>query len=265
MTKQECLAPYAAQPDLRLCLARVLDKQAQSAARDMPTSTAFLTAEEQAEAGRMLSRLRGVRFVFCGGYAGAERKLCLFLPDWLEAEHWAYGDDGPLCALTATAPPMAELTHRDYLGSLMGLGISREKCGDILPTTDGAQLILLRESLKLVESQWETVGRYPVRLAPLALKDLSAPARQVERVRDTVPSLRLDNVVAAGFSLSRSRATELIRAGRIQRNHSPCEKTDQAVCAGDVFSCRGLGKFELHAAAGRSKKGRIVLEIDRYV
>lgn len=265
MTKQDCLKPYAAQPDLRLLLARVLDKQALCAAREIPTASVFLSPEEQVEAARLLGRLPGVNFAFCGGYAEAERKLCLFLPDYLTASDWVSSDDGPLCALTATVPPMAELTHRDYLGALMGLGLSREKCGDILPTRQGAQIILLRETGQLVERQWESVGRYPVRLAPLPLADLAAPQTQVQRIRDTVSSLRLDSVIAAGFSLSRTRATELIRGGRILRNHRPCDKSDQAVGEGDVFSCRGMGKFVLRSAAGKSKKGRIILEIQRYV
>lgn len=82
---------------------------------------------------------------------------------------------------------------------------------------------------------------------------------------DTVASLRLDAVVASGFSLSRKRAAELIISGRISCNYRVCEKTDGIVRAGDVISARGFGKFVLTECDRKSKKGRTIIEIERYV
>jgi len=265
MTKTEVLRPYSAKPELRLTLARLLDQSSVAEGRGIPTHSAFLTPEERAEAERLLARLSPQKHLFSGGFSAAERQLCAFLPDWMDEEDWICDEDCPVCALSITVPPMAELSHRDYLGSLMALGISREKFGDILQTDDGAQLILLRELLPMVESQWEKVGRYPLTLCRLSLDEISPKEAMRKAVRDTVSSLRLDSVVASGFSLSRARAAELIEQGRVLRNHYPCEKPDQAVLEGDVFSCRGMGKFVLQRAEGKSKKGRILLEIERYV
>lgn len=264
MTKTEVLRPYSAKPDLRLTLARLLDQRAVAEGRGIPTQSVFLTPEEGAAAELLLARLPMQKHLFSGGFSGAERQICAFLPEWMSEDDWFSDDDCPLCALSISVPAMAELSHRDYLGSLMALGISREKFGDILQTEDGAQLILLRELLPLVESQWEKVGRYPLTLSRLSLSELCPKEVKRKLVRDTVPSLRLDNVVASGFSLSRTRAAELIEQGRILRNHRPSEKTDQAVLEGDVFSCRGMGKFVLGRAEGKSKKGRIIIEIERY-
>lgn len=264
MTKQQLLSPYAGNPALRLTLARLLDQHALATERGIPGFTAFLTPEEQAEAAVLLSRLPPNRFCFWGGYEEAERKVCAFLPDWWEKTRLLDDADSPLCAVEITVPSMASLTHRDYLGSLMGLGISREKFGDILPSEQGAQLILLRELLPIVESQWESVGRYPITLRPISLAELAKPQVQIKKVQDTVASLRLDSVVASGFSMSRSRAAELIAAGRVFRNHRLCDKQNQEVTEGDVLSCRGMGKFVLSRVGGRSKKGRILLELDRY-
>jgi len=79
-----------------------------------------------------------------------------------------------------------------------------------------------------------------------------------------VASLRLDSLVASGFSLARGRAADLIAQGRIARNHRICDKPNQEVSEGDVISCRGMGKFVLRRVGGNSKKGRIRIEIDRY-
>ena len=162
-------------------------------------------------------------------------------------------------------PPGAGLTHRDYLGSLMGLGLPREKLGDILLSQQGAQVVVLREVLPILLSLWEKVGRYPVRLTPIPLAQLRPVPGERKQIRATVASPRLDAVAAAGFSIPRSRAAELIRGGRVMVNHRPCGKADKAVEAGDVLTCRGLGKCVLREIGGTSKRGRTILELERYL
>lgn len=78
-------------------------------------------------------------------------------------------------------------------------------------------------------------------------------------------SPRLDAVVSAGFSIPRSRAAEFIRAGRVMVNHRPCDKADKVVEAGDVLTCRGLGKCVLTELGGTSKRGRLILALERYL
>ena len=94
---------------------------------------------------------------------------------------------------------------------------------------------------------------------------LHIPEVRCEEVRDTVSSLRLDAVAASGFSLSRGKAADLIASGRVQLNHRECVKPDHAVAQGDVLSCRGLGKCVLTEVGGPSKKGRILIVLERYV
>jgi RNA-binding protein YlmH len=264
MTKAELLLPYQKDPELRLRMARLLDKHELTRSREVPSFCGFFSPEEQEAARVLLSKLPRQQSLFFGGYEGAQRQICAFLPDWMDEEDWQRGEHFPICALEGQVPPMASLNHRDYLGSLMALGISREKFGDILPLERGFQLIMLKELLPVLESQWEKVGRYPVRLAPIALEALCPQEPKLRTLRDTVASLRLDAVLAAGFQTSRSRAADLVGEGRVQRNHRPCERADQQVEPGDVLSCRGLGKFILKKAEGKSKKGRIIIELDRY-
>ena len=94
-----------------------------------------------------------------GGDPGAERTVCAFLPDWQEEEDFLADPAGPVAALEALFSPGAALTHRDILGSLTGLGISREKLGDILVEEGRAQVLALREALPILLSQWESAGR----------------------------------------------------------------------------------------------------------
>mgnify|MGYP000889385954 FL=1 len=119
--------------------------------------------------------------------------------------------------------------------------------------------------LPILLSQWEKVGRYPVRLTPIPLAQLRPVPGERKQIRATVASPRLDAVAAAGFSIPRSRAAELIRGGRVMVNHRPCGKADKAVEAGDVLTCRGLGKCVLREIGGTSKRGRTILELERYL
>lgn len=265
MNKTELLDRFARDSDQRLLLARVLDQCQRAEQRGIPTHTGFLSPAEQAASADLLMAAFPGRGVLFGGYADAERKLWAFLPDWLEEEVWSQGEDCPVCALRVKTPPAASLTHRDYLGSLMGLGITREKIGDILLTENGAQVLVLRETLPILLSQWEKAGRYPVTLTEMPLSDLTPTAGETKKIRATAASLRLDAVLASGFSISRSRAADLIRGGRVMVNHRPCEKADKPVEAGDVLTCRGLGKCVITAAGGTSRKGRIIVELERYL
>ena len=84
-------------------------------------------------------------------------------------------------------------------------------------------------------------------------------------IRDTVSTPRLDAVLAAGFSLSRSKAAAHISAGRVAVNHRDCLKGDRTVEEGDVLTCRGLGKCVVKEVPGQSKKGRTMLVLERYL
>ena len=192
-------------------------------------------------------------------------RICLFLPDWQEEEDAVNDPEGPLSAIQARFSPEASLSHRDILGSLMGLGITREKLGDILVEEGCAQLLLLRETVPILLSQWESAGRWKLKLEEIPLSELRVKPPQIKTIRDTVATLRLDAVCASGFSTSRAKAGELISAGRVSLNHRECAKADRAVAQGDVIACRGLGKCVVKEVLGQSKKGRTMIVIERYI
>ena len=104
-----------------------------------------------------------------------------------------------------------------------------------------------------------------LKTAPLPLEELEIPAQACRELRDTVSSLRLDNVLAAGFSLSRGRAAEAVEKGAVQVNWTVCQKPDKPVAAGDTITCRGLGKCVLDSVGSPTKKGRLPVVIRRFV
>ena len=265
MNKTELLNRCAGgDEETRLILARALDKLETAERRGVPAHTPFLSPAQRVAVEGLINASGHPRHLFTGGYEGAERTICVFLPDWLEVEDWPAGDH-PLAALQLSAPAGAKLTHRDWLGSILGLGLTREKLGDLLVADNQCQAIVLSETADIVRSQLDKVGRYPVKAAPLALEELTVPERTVKLIRDTFATLRLDAVAASAFSLPRSKAAALITSGRVSLNHVECTKPDRLVNEGDIITCRGSGKCVVKCINGQSKKGRIMAELERYV
>ena len=247
MNKTELLNKCARSGEERVLLARALDKLELAQNRSVPACIPFPSPGEQASVTDLLNAWGRPRHLFFGGYEGAERAVCAFLPDWQEESDFLADPEGPVAALEAAFPADAELSHRDILGALMGLGITREKLGDILLDHGRCQVLVLRDAL------------------PILLEQLEAKPPQVKTIRDTVAALRLDAVLAAGFSTSRSKAADLVSAGRVSVNHRECAKADRTVGEGDVLSCRGLGKCVVKEVLGQSKKGRFMLVLERYI
>ncbi len=264
MNKTELLNRIAADPDQRLLLARVLDKAELTRSRDVPSHTHFLTPADRRGTEDLLAAWGHPRHLFFGGYDQAERTLCAFLPQWMEEDTWQESDC-PVVALHLVCPGGQALTHRDYLGSILGLGITREKIGDLLVTPCSCHVLLLEEAAPILQSQLSQVGRCRVTITPVPLDQLTPPEQKMRQIRDTVATLRLDAVASSAFSLARGKMADHISGGKVLLNGRECTKPDKQVTQGDIFTCRGLGKAKLVEVGGVSKKGRIQILLERYL
>ena len=265
MDKSKLLDRLGAVGEDRLLLAKVLDRAEQAQNRNVPTATDFLSPQQQMLALDLL-RLVGIpesSYVCTGGYDGAERKLMLFLPDWLEAEDAE--TQSPIRCLRAAFHTEYTLTHRDFLGSLMGLGIVREKTGDILVGPDSADLLVLESVADFLLQSWDSAGRAKLTVTAIDPGYIHIPEVKCQEVRDTVSSLRLDAVASTGFRMARGKAADLIASGRVQVNWRECTKPDKLLSAGDTVSARGFGKFELTEVGGVTRKGRTSIVLKRYI
>lgn len=265
MEKSKLLDRCGALGEDRLLLAKVLDRAEQAQRRSIPAATDFLSPAQRAQAEDLL-RLAGVSettFASLGGYEAAERRLLLFLPDWLEREDAE--SQSPLRCLRAVFRAEEAPTHRDLLGSLMGLGIVREKVGDILVGPDSADLIVLDTVADFLLQNWTSAGRTHLRVTAITPEELRIPQVRTEEVRDTVSSLRLDAVIASALRMSRGKAAEVVERGAVQVNWRPCAKPDRLLAEGDTVSARGFGKFQLAQVGGFTKKGRTAIVVKRYV
>ena len=260
VTKSELLNKVSQTPEERQLLARVCD-QLDHAGRGVPASTPFLSTAQQEATARLIAAAGSPRHLWSGGFPDAERKVCAFLPDWQEEDDW----EPPFTALRCRWQSGDKLTHRDFLGSILGQGLDREKVGDILVGDGVCDILVFRELAPYLLQNLTGAGRAKLRVEEIPLEQIAPPEKQVRVVRDTVSSLRLDAVLSTGFSVARGKAAGLIAAGRVELNHRPCVKADRTVAEGDVMTCRGLGKCILKEVSGLSKKGRTMIVMERYL
>lgn len=248
-------------PEDRVLLAKVWDKINAGLRKNIPSSTCFLSQREQALCRFLFGQMEGL-YAF-GGYEGAERKILVYLPDYLDESYLR--EESPLVCLRATFYEGDSPTHRDFLGALMGAGIGRETVGDICVGNGSCDFFVTAEIAPYVEQNFQSAGRTKLRLEQIPLDAVSVPEPETKEIRDTLASLRLDSVISAGFRIGRGAAGEYVTAGKAAIDGLPCEKPDRTVAEGATVSVRGLGKIKLEAVNGQTKKGRISVVIHRYV
>ena len=259
---RENIDKIAQSSDDRILLAKLWDKINAGIRRNIPANTAFLSPREL-EMARFLFGDEPGLYAF-GGYADAERKMLCYLPEYLE-EPSLWEDGSPIVCLRAAFYQGDHPSHRDFLGALMGCGISRECIGDICVGESTCDFFVTDEIASYLLQNFTGAGRVKVRLSAIALTEATIPEPEVKELRDTVASLRLDSIVSAGFRIGRSLAAQYIATGKAAINGLPCEKIDKTVSEGMKISIRGLGKIKIHSVNGQTKKGRISVIIHRYV
>lgn len=197
-----------------------------------------------------------------GGYDYSERQMVAFLPDAL-----CYEKKYPISILKIEPlqKKFAEkLSHRDYLGAILNLGIDRCKLGDILVEEDYA-LIFVHKSLETFFVEEVTRIRHTNVMVSVETEMEGSYKPKVKEINGTVSSLRLDSLLALAFSSSRSKLVEYIEGGRVFVNGKLITSNGYQIKENDIISARGLGRFRFVGTISNTKKGRIYITIHLYV
>ena len=259
---RENIEKIARTPEERMLLSKVWDKIDAGMRRNIIANTGFLSPSEQVLCQYLFGNTPGL-FAF-GGYSDAERKMLVYLPDYLD-ETALTADDSPICCLRAVFYEADSLSHRDFLGALMGSGIDRSCIGDICVGKGSCDFFVTTQIAPYILQNFLSAGRTKLSIAAIPLLDAAIPEPDTKEIRDTVASVRLDSIISSGFRISRGLAAQLITAGKASIDGLPCEKADKAVPEGAKISLRGYGKLKLVKADGLTKKGRIPVVIHRYI
>lgn len=270
----------------RLLIARAAELSARS--DGVAAASNFMTPREQRIVFESLKGVEADRLFFWGGFIGAERRAAVFLPTWTvgdqkapdgvfsaaREEHFLRLLDEVGCTdilndfilpVKLLSSGYEKLSHRDWLGSLVGLGLKRQMLGDIVVHDGGAVLFARRESMDFIVSQLKRAGRDSVR-AEIAEPDIAFTVqRSFEDICQSVASMRLDGAVRALCSLSREKAASLVESGNVEVNYYTEKRVDHHLSPGDILTVRGFGKFVIYRCEDVTKRGRIRLFAGKYI
>lgn len=248
-------AKYTDNDEEKILLRKIYDCLQKSEKTYTAVYSHFLTPAEQTLIGAV-DEFRGV-IQFMGGYEDAERRLCRV------AENEYCQDDGVPIKLYKVYAPQADFSHRDILGSLMGLGIKREMVGDIQADGETAYFFCHQSAATFIEMNLRKIGKNRITLNESNSAVMAEPKTIDKNIN--VSSLRLDSVSAECFGLSRTKAAECIRQGLVSVNWLICTDTAKELKPGDKISLRGKGKARIGEVSGISKKGRLFVDIQVYI
>jgi RNA-binding protein YlmH len=197
-----------------------------------------------------------------GGYEAAERKRALIAPDYYNADMDDMGIE--VLSVISGDGKFLTLTHGDYMGSILGLGMKRDKIGDIHVLESGCHCLVAAEVSSYLSMNLHQVHRASVQTEVIPLEQLQQGKTSLEEMSLSVASLRLDGIVSDAFHLSRAKMLLPIKAGKCRVNWKVEEDPSKPLKDGDIVSVQGLGRFKVLAIEGLSKKGRIRVMIGRY-
>lgn len=222
--------------------------------------TDFLDPRQQKIAAEILDMNPGIGYSFSGGIEASERAVCL-----VYSENYEMGEQEiPIILLEIIwNNSFKKLSHRDFLGSILGCGIKREKVGDIILNEDSAYVACMSDISRYLLYNLNKVGSVSV-----SVTEAEGARKKEEKVKvitSTVASLRLDSIIATGYGVSRAKAVETIKSGKVKVNWEDIESSSKEMKQGDIVSVRGKGRILLEEVAGTTKKDRIRITIKKYL
>lgn len=246
-----------------LLLAKLRDGISLSQKR--PFFLGFLDEAEAASCETFLKKSRETNWLFWGGYEEAERRILGLFPDYLDsqAEDFPRAELFPLVPLTFLFRESDFLSHRDFLGSFMALGIERDVIGDILVGQGRCIAFIRREMEAYFLQNLRKIGRVGVRMVSGMEGELPYQ-REFETLPGVVASPRLDCLVAFLCRTSREKAAGLITAGMVMRNHKEVLSVSEQLKEGDSLSVRKHGKFIIDRLGPLTGKGRLSVQCRKY-
>lgn len=232
-----------------------------AAARGDVSFTAFLNEREEELARAALCAYKEVFYTMWGGYPQAQRNV-LAICGYETPPKEAFS----IKTLLIRCNGAKQLTHRDFLGALMGLGISRDCVGDIL-VRDGREAVcyLTVPAAALCIAETFEIGHFPAAAEPMEpIEETVAAIVPQAQGAFFAASLRLDAMLSGMLRTGRAKAEEMIRKGLVQVNHMQMDSRSFLLQDGDIVTIRGYGKYKLSQTGGKSKKGRLYLEWVQY-
>lgn len=241
---------------------RLIELSNQAYSRDIVTFSDFLNLNELHILHTTPKDMLLTRYETYGGYDMSERQMAAFLPDALYYEY-----EYPLRVVEITPLHQKfaeELTHRDYLGALMNLGIERSRLGDIIVDGKSALVFAKEEIADYIAENLFRIRHTEVRTSIKEAGEIYYTPKY-EEIKGTVPSIRLDTVLSVAYPLSRSKLTPYIENGKVFVNGKLITNNGYQLKRGDIISVRGMGRISYEELLSETKKGRYMILVKKYI
>ncbi|MBU5426463.1 RNA-binding protein [Tissierella pigra] len=215
-------------------------------------STDFLDPYERLLAKSILNRFMEVNYLENGGIIQAERQILTIYPDYyseLDAPH-----DIKYLRINVDTEG---LSHKDFLGSILNLGIKRRKIGDILVHEGYGDIIIKQEISNFILFNLNRIKNRKVIVEEKSLDSISFIEPEYKEINKVISSYRLDAYISSSYNLSRQESIDIIKSGNVKVNWESIDKASKEITVGDIVSVRGYGRSILYSVEGISKKGKI--------
>ena len=241
----------------KLLYNRLSELASRSFTRGIWTYSEFLSVSEQSLL--TIGELAKSQWRLFGGYEGAERAIAVFG----SADICGYEDTPPITWVKAEPANMrfsAELSHRDFLGTVMSLGLKRSVIGDIVAAGNTGYICCLDSVAEYICENLDRVKNTSVicRIEPIP-EDFAGALPEEKTV--FVSSVRIDGAVSAVYGLSRSQAKELFDRELVYINSRTVPSPAVQLAEGDIVSVRGYGRFTYVCTEGETRKGRLCIKV----
>ena len=227
--------------------------------RNVPKFSGFLDLRQQKIAQYVANSVKANSFLLYGGFENAERKMFGVFPDYVIDHNSQFPID------YIEISHSRALTHRDFLGSLMSLGIKREVVGDIIVGENISFIVLQNNMSEHIINNLSKIGNVGVKMRVCSSDELGSAQNKFEEDTVIVSSMRIDCIVAALASKSRADSAKLVESERVSVNHEIVSSVSKCLNEGDVVSIRSVGKFVIGQCNTMTKKGRLVLCYKKYI
>lgn len=269
LNRQEILAKYANDED-RLLVSRLLDKIEFVEKRNSVEETDFLDMRQRQLLEKLLRDIKFTSYVSSGAYKTAERTVLIIYPEKLEEvfekQNFDYNSIFRIIRISLPNELKGMYSHRDYLGAIIKIGIKREKVGDIIVSKDGADIIVLKESEKYISEGLKGLTRFSKsEFKSLKIEEIKVEEPKTELLNIIIPSMRIDSIVSEAIRTSRAKASNIIKEERVFVNHELVTKSSKEIKEKDLITVRGKGRFKVEKIVNQTKKGNLVIEIEKSI
>lgn len=269
MNKQEILNKYDNEED-KLLVSRVLDKLEFVQKKNSIETTDFLDMHQKTVAEKVLKSQKITNYICYGGYSNAERVMIIIYPEKLEDvfnnNQYDFNNIVKVIRVILPNEMKGKYSHRDYLGAVIKVGLKREKVGDIIVNLDGADLIVSKDISKYIVDSFKELTRFSKSdIYEESIEKLNITEPKTEVLNIIIPSMRMDSIVSELIRTSRSKALEIINAERVFVNSEVITKNSKMLKENDMITVRGKGRFKIIKILNSTKKGNLVLEVEKYV